>query len=189
MENIDNVSRAYMKTIITIVVSMSIANLGPLFLYYKYGQKITLTALKIPFFDEGSDMEYAINLSIQAFYALFFISANISIEGAAILFGDAVTLSSKLIKLRLETFSVKLESSRCSKHQIKTELLIALRQIHRVNGWIDEYFDASYWRYFIAPIMYTYAISLCVYCQFVVSLFLSFRVRRMFWNIILVFFK
>lgn len=169
MDNVDKVGKAYLKTIATIIVSMSIANVGPLFLHYKYGQHITLTALQIPFVDENSNAEYAINLQIQAFYALFFFMANISIEGCAILFGDGITLSSKLIQLRLEAFSKKLESNRCDKHQISKELITVLRQIHRVNGWIEEFFTASYWRYFIAPIIYTYAISLCVFCQYVVS--------------------
>lgn len=170
IDHIDKLLKKYVKTAMTIIVFVSIANIWPLYAC-KYGQKITLTALKIPFVDEGTDLEYAINLVIQAFYTIFLILGNIALESTEMFFGDSITLSAKLIRMRLNKFAKILWSSsnRCTKHQINSELLILLRQNHRVNGWVIDWRDALYWRYLLAPIMYTYAISLCIYCQHNVS--------------------
>lgn len=149
---------------------MSIANVGPMYVYYMYGDKVTLTALKIPLVDEGSDLEFACNCAIQIFYGLFFFSANISIEGVALLYGDAISLPSKLIKLSADNLTKKMESNVYTNKHIKSHLLTIFRQIHRVDLWIKIYVGAAYWRYLLSPIVFTYAIGLCVYCQFVVSL-------------------
>lgn len=170
-ENINKTWIKYLKAITTIVVSMTFANIVPLYISYQNGEKITLTALKVPLFDEGSDEEYLNNLTIQAFYALFFIPANISIEGATTLVADSIILSSKLIQLQAECFSRIMESNRCNRHQMKRELLTILRQIHCTNSWIEEYFRAVYWRYFLSPIFFSFAISISIYCQYIVSIF------------------
>lgn len=168
--NVDKLMQKYVRTILTIVLSMSIANVGPMYVYYMYGDKVTLTALKIPLVDEGSDLEFACNCAIQIFYGLFFFSANISIEGVALLYGDAISLPSKLIKLSADNLTKKMESNVYTNKHIKSHLLTIFRQIHRVDLWIKIYVEAAYWRYLLSPIVFTYAIGLCVYCQFVVSL-------------------
>lgn len=168
-ENLDKLWRRYLNTVLIIILSMSIANAGPLYVYVKFGQRVTLTALKIPFIEENSNVEFVINCSIQGFYGLFFFFANISIEGVALLYGDAVQLPSKLIQMELDNLTISLKAARYTKRQIKLKIVTVFRQINQVNIWIEEYSDMAYWRYFISPIVFTYAIGLCVFCQYIVS--------------------
>lgn len=182
--NVDKLMQKYLRTILTILLSMSFANVGPMYVYYMHGEKVTLTALKIPLVDEGSDLEFACNCAICIFYGLFFIFANISIEGVALLYGDAISLPSKLIKLNADNLSIKLKSNVYAEKHIQAHLLNIFRKIHRVDSWIKMYSEAAYWRYFLSPIVFTYAIGLCFYCQFIVSLL---YIRRSFiislqWN-------
>lgn len=116
-------------------------------------------------------MEFKLNACIQALYAVYMFLSNIGVEGISILICDGISLSSKLIKLRLDNLSNQIKPKERKKYQLKSELLIMLHQIDRVNIWIREYFVAAYWRYFLSPIAFSYAIGISIYCQYVVSLF------------------
>lgn len=170
--NIEKLWKKYLRTIAAIVVSMSIAHSSTVYLYCMYGERATMTELKIPLIDEGSDMEFKLNACIQALYAVYMFLSNIGVEGISILLCDGISLSSKLIKLRLDNLPVKTKSKQFVKCQLKSEQLIVLQQIDRVNIWIREYFEGAYWRYFLSPIAFSYAIGISIYCQYVVSLFI-----------------
>lgn len=166
----DKLWRRYWNTVLIIILSMSIANIGPLYVYVRYGQKVTLTSLAIPFIEENSDMEFVMNCTIQGFYGLFFFFANISLEGVALLYGDSIQLPSKLIQMELANMTMGLELGRYTKRQMKAEMVTVYRQIEQVNVWIREHSEMAYWRYFISPVVFTYAIGLCVFCQYIVSI-------------------
>lgn len=170
IRNIDKLRRKYLKTVMSIIISMTIANFSSVYLYLKYGQRVTITELKIPFIAEGSDLEFQLNVLFQIAYAWHTFVANIGIEGTSVLLSDGISLSSELIELRLNNLTDLIESEQQVTHQIKTEFLIILQQIDRVSMWIKEYYEAAYWRYFLSPTAFSYAIGISVYCQYIVSL-------------------
>lgn len=170
--NIEKLWRKYLKTVAIIIISMTIAHSSSVYLYFKYGKRVTITELKFPFIGEGSDMEFKLNICTQALYGIYMFSSNIGAEGISIFLYDGISLSSKLIKLRLKNLSNAIEKEQMTTNKMKSELLIVLHQINRVNTWITEYYDAAYWRYFLTPTAYSYTIGLSIYCQYVVSLLL-----------------
>lgn len=170
IRNIEKLRRKYLKTVMSIILSMTIAHFSSVYLYFKDGRIVTITDLKIPYIDEGSDLEVQLNVFFQICYAWYMFLANIGIEGTSILISDGISLSSELIEMRLNNLTNMTESKQQMAYQEKTELLIILQQIDRVSMWIEEYYEAAYWRYFLSPIAFSYAIGISIYCQYIVSL-------------------
>lgn len=79
-KGINNTYKRGAFTLLLLFISINIGMAGPMYVQFKYGTRITLTASRIPFFDEYSDAEYFINVTIQTTIGLFGFFGNILLE-------------------------------------------------------------------------------------------------------------
>lgn len=74
---------------------------GPFYAFTFHGIKTTTIDLKLPFIDESSNVEFIANILYLCIIGMHRFLAYIIIEVAMTIFGDAITISSKLIEYEL----------------------------------------------------------------------------------------
>lgn len=153
-----------------ICICMSFAYACGFYVNIKNDRRETFFGFKYPGIAAGSELEYGINLTIEISFATFFIMGNITIESVVTLFENSIELSTKIIDMELKNMSHYAKMDRLSNYHMKMKFIDILKQFRRSDGWILQYNEILYWRYFLSPFASTYSIGFCVFTQFVVSL-------------------
>lgn len=105
----NNVCERYIKILlrnVSVIVALMILShamliFGPLYAYYFQSIRLTPIATNLPYFEKDSDIEFGINLSIQAVMALLALAGSMSIEVVACLILNVVTIIPDLIQVNL----------------------------------------------------------------------------------------
>lgn len=90
-------------------ISYNFLNYGPIYGYYFKNIRTTPMGTKLPYFEEGSDVEFLLNLSLQSVIGIFAILGNFSIEGASCLANNVIVMVPELIHLDLEELTNEME--------------------------------------------------------------------------------
>lgn len=116
-ESIEKMRKSYIILVIVIFISIGSVLTGPIDAYIRKGVKVTPFGTKTPFFEENSDVGFAIDMAYQSCIMPFGIVSTICIElcqcmtyNTIELCSDAVTLDTELLTKTLEmekTYSVR----------------------------------------------------------------------------------
>lgn len=169
LQSLDRLLATFIRESIIVVISVCFAYFGAFYVNFARGQRDTLFAFKFYGVEDGSDIEYFLNLSFQLFFALYFIVANIVLETGVGYYENNIFISTDIIKMEIQQLSGNLESERLDESEMKKRLIHILLKFQYCNQWMQDYDKILYWRYFLSPVVFTYSIALCVFAQFSVS--------------------
>lgn len=143
-------------------------NVGPIYSYFTYGTKTTMTNIKIPYTDRYSNPEFMANVLLSAVIGIHGYIGYIGLEVSMALFSDVVTITPKLIVYALNGL-IERSVEKSISHQ---ELSYSFRNVIKQSLDADEYLtcisDLLYVRTFITPSLFTYSIGLGIFCQYMV---------------------
>lgn len=135
-QNLDGTFRRFLITIGIVILSMGIGVFGPIYAYITTGARATLLGVKLPFFDEGSDLEFMFVNGLQFFTGTFGIIGNISIESCSALFISLNQMSVSICELDLLDFTQQIEKE---GYQTSLKSKILLRNILMRIQDVDKY--------------------------------------------------
>lgn len=135
-QNLDGTFRRFLITIMIVILSMGIGVFGPIYAYITTGARATLLGVKLPFFDEGSDLEFMFVNALQFFSGTFGIIGNISIESCSALLISLNQMSVSICELDLMDFTHRIEKE---GYQTSLESKILLRNILMRIQDVDKY--------------------------------------------------
>lgn len=134
-----------LKNVAVIVALMILSHamliLGPLYAYFSHNIRITPLATNMPFFEKNSDIEFTINLLIQAIMIFYASAGSVAIEIVTCLILDVVTIIPDFIQISLN----RLTDDVCSK--VHVNIIIAhlrntIIQIQDFDRYITQFFSS-----------------------------------------------
>lgn len=132
--HIDASVREYYVKMINIFLSYTLSVFGPVHAYLVYGNKTTITELRIPFCAQDSVIEFSMNICLQIIIALHGILCFIGMETFLAIIQDTVTLTPKLIKYDLERATKSYVEQSISDAELNWRFI----QIARASGIADK---------------------------------------------------
>lgn len=167
-DSVDRLFKTTVRTIATIIASLTLAFASGLYTNFASGRHETLFSFNYIFVAIGSDAEYYINVAFQSMFAIVFVMGNIGLEMFILLFENALKLSTTLAVTWMENLAHDMDADLSSDYEAKEALVRMLKEVERCNGWISECKEYLYWRFFLSPYAITYTIGFCVLCQYIV---------------------
>lgn len=122
-QNLDGTFKRFLITILMIILSMGIGVFGPIYAYITTGARSTLLGVKLPFFDEGSNLEFIFVNGLQFISGTFGIIGNISIESCSALLISLNQISVLICELDVKEFTHQIEKE-FYKTSIKSKILL-----------------------------------------------------------------
>lgn len=116
-ECMDKTLKSFATNIILIVLSFSIAVVGPVRSYLDDGTLVTLFEFRMPFLTQNPDIEFIANLTWQGILSLLALPAFFALEGCKAVVNNAIDVSSKRSALEFDEISNKLETNGLSKNE------------------------------------------------------------------------
>lgn len=158
--------------------------IGPMIEYSKTGILVTFLALKLPYIDEDLVWGFHLNVAIQTTITTFGTVGGLATEMASCIVNNTILLCSEVISFNCDELSEKIKRRKTSDVENFAYLKQIMIQIQDLDRYIVEMSDIYYWRLFSAPILITYSVSISIFCQYVVSIYLNrfhfFRVNGHF---------
>lgn len=130
-ECITNSIKNYVVMIVVILITFTIALIGPIYIYYQEGKMYTLYGVRLPYLSKNPHKEYVVNIIWQLIINLMAIVGTFILEAMITIVNDTITVSSKLCRLELNELSDDLENEHKTKAKAsKTWKIIIKKMIY-----------------------------------------------------------
>lgn len=126
--------RQFIVATILVVSSAAIAGIGPMHDYLANGTHSSIVGLKLPFFDEGSNLEYIFVCMFQTFIGAEAISACIGVEVINTLTNNSIRVYVEIMNLKKDILSTRLENSQARNFEIDKIIVDIIESIKMVDG-------------------------------------------------------
>lgn len=134
-QNLDRTLKRFVITISIVTLSAGIAMLGPLIAYVTGGDRATVLGIKLPFFGEGSDLEFIFVNVLQLVTGTLGIIGNTSIESCSALLISLNKISVSICELDLNNLTLQIKKERKTSIQSKILLRNILMRIQDVDKY------------------------------------------------------
>lgn len=155
-----------------ILLSTGQAMIGPMLEFMKTGHLLTFLAIKLPFIDEDVLWGFHLNLMIQTTITTFGTIGGLSIEITSCIINNTILLCSEIISLDCTNITNKLNFGSTSQIEILAELRNVFVKIQDLDRYVLDMSELYYWRMFSAPVLIVYSVSMSIFCQYSVSVWL-----------------
>lgn len=134
--NLDGTFKRFLITISFVILSMGVGVFGPIYAYITTGARTSILGVKLPFFDEGSNLEFMFINVLQFLSGTFGIIGNISIESCSALLISLNQISVSICELDVEEITYQIEKE---PYQTSIKSKILLRNILMRIQDVDKY--------------------------------------------------
>lgn len=123
----------FISVIAIIVLSLSCALIGPIYVFVHHAERATIFSLKMPFVEEDSLLEFVFNSIFQVMTGTFLVFGNIGVEGVGVLFTKTLQLSTEIIEVESNEFAAILATSDLSQQKMKFFVVKLFQRIQLVD--------------------------------------------------------
>lgn len=160
------------KIALIVFWSLTFMLVGPLYAYFFKNQYVLPTGVHLPFTDPSKGTGFLVNIILQSFISIVAIVASISLEILNVIVKTTLKLMTKLVIIEMAKLSDDVE-----KNGFRLEHALIMKDIctrlEDIENYVKEYNSYSYWRNLFQPSLTTYAVSLAILGQYLVSHFNS----------------
>lgn len=106
---------AFYKTVAAIYVQLSLAHIlavmGPFYAFFFQSIRITPLATNLPFFEKASELEFAINMTLQGAMAFYSMAGNLALEMGSSAINNTISMIPDVIRFDLTEFQHEFKSN------------------------------------------------------------------------------
>lgn len=184
-----------MCTVLTLMLmAHAIITVGPIYSFFFQHILITPMATNLPFFEKDSELEFVVNILIQAIMSIYLIAGTIVIEIGTCFINNVITATPDVIRFHLMEFEHEFKNyGMCIKSIARLRnvfiqvqdfdrlvinlsivvvgvdtLCISLCFSLHMSRYIKDVIDVYYARLFVGPFVYSFSISLSIIAQLIV---------------------
>lgn len=167
-KQIDETVRTLIIKMIMMTLAMLSFNVGPIYSYFMYGTKTTMTNIKVPYTERYSNPEFIANVLLSAVIGIHGFIGYIGLEVSMALFSDVVTITPKLIVHVLNGLIERNEEKSISQKELSYSFKNVIKQSLDADEYLNCISDLLYVRTFITPSLFTYSMGLGIFSQYMV---------------------